>query len=109
MFVPEYLRFNHEKLDEVMKLLQNVDDEVTDVPYRLLIVVDYIYHHDELNYEGGLSFLDRLNHKLGAFHPEWNIQLMKDEIINADNAQNKYLNTIGNMLSKAGDRMYYGF
>jgi hypothetical protein len=34
---------------------------------------------------------------------------MKDEIINADNAQNKYLNTIGNMLSKAGDRMYYGF
>jgi hypothetical protein len=92
-----------------MNLLKNVDDEVTDVPYRLLIVVDYLYHNDEIDYEGGLSFLDRLNHKLGVFHQEWDIQLMKDEIINSNNPQDKYLNTIGNMLSKATDRMYYGF
>ncbi len=109
MFVPEFLRFNQEKLDETMNLLKNSDDEVADVPYRLLIAVDYIYHNADNDYDDGLSFLDRLNNKLGAFHPEWNIQEMKTEIEHSLDPQGKYLKTIASMLAKPEDRMYYGF
>ncbi len=109
MFVPEFLRFNQEKLDETMNLLKNANDEVADVPYRLLIAVDYIYHNADNDYDDGLSFLDRLNNKLGAFHPEWDIQAMKTEIEHSLNPQSKYLKTVASMLSNASDRMYYGF
>lgn len=109
MFVPVNLRFTQQKLDETMSLLHDENNEVTDVPYKLLIAVDYIYHHNHNNYDDGLSFLDRLNQKLGQFHPEWNIQEMKQEIEHSLDPQGKYLSTIAKMLSNSADRMYYGF
>lgn len=109
MFVSGFLRFNKEKLNEIMNLLKDANDEVTDVPYRLLIAVDYIYHNTDNNYDDGLSFLDRLNNKLGVFHPEWDIQAMKNEIEHSLDPQGTYLKTIADMLAKPEDRAYYGF
>jgi hypothetical protein len=109
MFVPTFLRLNSQMLDNTMNLLKNVDDEVTDVPYRLLIAVDYIYHHTDNDYDDGLSFLDRLNKKLGVFHPEWDIQSMKNEIEHSLDPQGTYTKTIAVMLANPADRMYYGF
>jgi len=105
MFVPANLRFTQQKLNDIMNLLH----ESTDVPYKLLIVVDYIYHHSDNDYDDGLSFLDRLHAKIGKFHPEWNIQEMKQEIEYSIHPEDKYLKTIANMLSNPADRAYYGF
>lgn len=75
---------------------------------ELLVKVDYFYHHQDNNYDGGLSMLDRIYAKLGQFHPEWNIQNMKDNVRNANNSQEEFILTIRNMFQSLNDIAYYG-
>ena len=74
----------------------------------ILLMVDYVFHHQNDNYDGGLSFIDRIHAKLGQHHPEWNVQVMKDAIRNANDPMDEYLFVIDTMLGDADDRVYYG-
>jgi hypothetical protein len=73
-----------------------------------LLTIDHFYYHHETNYDGGLSFIDRINKKLGRFHPEWDITSMKNSIVSSKYPQNMYVNTILFMLSDPKDVLYYG-
>jgi len=73
-----------------------------------LLTIDYFYHHHMENYDGGLSFLDRLFDKLGQFHPEWNIEDLKNAIRNSNNPVLVYTDIIHYMLEDPRDVTYYG-
>lgn len=99
MFVSQNFRVSKAYITNLLQ-----DEEVT---WRHLIMIDYAYHHEDANYEEGLSFFDRLYTKLGRFHPEWNIQEMKQDVEDAPNQQEMYSSIIANMLD-ANDIAYYG-
>ena len=73
-----------------------------------LLTIDYFYYHHESTYDNGLSFIDRLNKKLGTFHPEWDIPAMKKYILESSNPSSVYVRTIQYMLSDSKDIVYYG-
>lgn len=75
---------------------------------QLILMVDYVYHHDDADYDGGLSFLDRLYKKLHGSHPNWNVNDMKDMIRNANDKHSEYMDMIENMLMTESDRVCYG-
>jgi hypothetical protein len=77
------------------------------VNWTHLLMVDYYYHHQENDYDEGLSFLDRLNHKLGRFH-NWDVNEMKVRIKNSENPVDEYLLAVSEMLADARDVFYYG-
>jgi hypothetical protein len=79
-----------------------------DPTWETLLMVDYMFHHQDNDYDDGLSFLDRLNHKIGRFHPEWNIEEYKDRIRNSNDPVAKYVHIVSNMLSDPTDVFYYG-
>ena len=90
-----------------------IDDEINNLGNgiadpKLLLEIDYVYHHQDNDYDGGLSFLDRINKKLGVFHGEWNIQHLKDTIRNAEDQQAEYLRVINWMFQDQRDITYYG-
>ena len=61
MFVPEKLRKTKEEMDV------EIASEHTSNP-DLLIMIDYVFHHEDEDYDGGLSFFDRLHAKLSRFY-----------------------------------------
>jgi hypothetical protein len=86
-------------------------NEVTDKEFEwtdILKIDCYIYKSNK-DYDGGLSFLNRLNNKLGRFHPEWNIEGFKQTIRLADSPQDTFILVVSSMLSDPRDVHYYGF
>ena len=70
MYVSSTLITNDESIDQ--------PDDV--VKWQHLVTLDYIHHHNDADYDGGLSFLDRINKKLGHRHSDWDIPSFKDDI-----------------------------
>ena len=91
---------------DIQNDINNLGDNVCE--FDLLIKIDYCYYHQSNNYDGGLSFLDRINRKLGQFHPEWNIENMKNNIRNANDPCEEFIRTIDFMFSDIRDITYYG-
>lgn len=105
MYVPQDLRVSKDNLTNEINQLG--EDELATV--QLLVKVDYVYHHHENNYDGGLSFLDRINRKLGRFQDNnWDIQQMKDQIRNSNNPHGEYMWVIGQMFSDVRNIAIYG-
>lgn len=103
-FIPHNLQVTK---NEVENQINNLGDNFADI--NLLVMVDYVYHHQENSYDGGLSMLDRINFKLGRNRPNpWNIQHMKDNIRNSLNPQQAFLDTINMMMPTVSDIVYYG-
>ncbi len=102
MYVEQNYHLTHQELDNH---LRNVGDNVS---WCDLLMVDYVYHNQEQNYDAGLSFIDRLIRKLGRFHPEWNSDNIKDRIRNANYPQGEYVRVIQEMLNDPSDIAYYG-
>jgi hypothetical protein len=92
--------------NEVSMFVSNF--ETTHPLWSDLITIDYFYHHHMKDYDGGLSFLDRIYKKLGQFHSEWNITDLKNSIRNAKNPVSVYSDIIQYLLSDPHDIAYYG-
>jgi hypothetical protein len=104
MYVPQDLQiFCEEKLNH--KIQNTPEEKVTPL---LLIEIDHFYNMHLSTYEGGLSFLDRINAKIGRFHPDWKIEAMKDRIHSSRNPQLEYVSTISAMFAGKGMIAYYG-
>lgn len=103
MFVHQLLRASKA---EVSEELENIGDGHVDE--SVLIMIDYAYHSHEPNYDYGLSFLDRIAAKIGRFHPNWDIQEMKQQIRDSDNPEEEYIKIIIKMFEKPGMFAYYG-
>ena len=107
MYVAKFIIDQKPQIEEGLEEIDEIQQEHA-LNYMILIIIDYTYHHDEEDYDGGLSFLDRLNEKLGEYHPDWNIDDFKNTIRNAKCPELQYLKTIEMMLEKEEDRFYYG-
>jgi hypothetical protein len=104
MYVPQELQvFCIEKLEHE---IQNTPEEK--VSHLLLIKIDHFYNSHLASYEGGLSFLDLINAKIGRFHPYWKIDNMKDRIHASPNPQLEYVAVISEMFAGKGMIAYYG-
>lgn len=73
-----------------------------------LLTIDHFYYHHEANYDNGMSFIDRIDKKLGSFHPEWDVKAMKEYILSSLDPPSVYIRTIRYMLSDPLDVVYYG-
>ena len=106
MFVPpNFMITEQELLDHIVKF----QELGFDFSWMDLLMSDYVYHHHEPNYEGGLSFLDRLKKKLGHRHPNWDIDAFKDWIrTHVENPTSAYALVISDMLERPEDLEYYG-
>jgi hypothetical protein len=104
MYVPQELQiFCEEKLNH--KITNTPEVKVSPL---LLIEIDHFYHMHLSNYEGGLSFIDRINAKIGRFYPDWKIEKMKDRIHASPTPQLEYVAVISEMFSGKGMIAYYG-
>jgi len=92
--------------DEVAAFFKKFN-EVTPV-WSDLITLDYFYHNHCADYDGGLSFIDRLNKKIGQFHPNWDIEGFKHIIRQSDNPRQIYVDIIKYLLDDPHDVVYYG-
>ena len=90
MFIPKKYR---SKTSE--ELNDYVDFQVQDAfHWEVFLMIDYNNHHKDNNYDGGLSFINRIYDSLGWYHTEWNLEELRSSIKNT----NDYMNTISDML-----------
>jgi hypothetical protein len=104
MYVPDYLQLSVQEVNDKIANMQDGDP----VHAKRLIEIDYAYHSEDQNYDGGLSFIDRIYAKLGVFHPHWNVIEMKQDIMTADDRKNAYIDRIIAMFDRPGMIAYYG-
>jgi len=103
MYIPQPWQFQEH---DVAEMLQGLNEN--DVSFEQLIKIDYAFHHTDPLYDGGLSFIDRIDDKIGKFHPNWNIQNIKQHVRNAENPSLEYILVVSAMLSQPGMIAYYG-
>ena len=105
MYVPHEFKITEDALTQMVTQI----NEPEDITWKTLLMADYVYHHQDTDYDGGLSFLDRLSRKLGfRHHNEWNIQEFKDWVRTHENPQNAFVRIIDEMLEDPKDIDYYG-
>lgn len=80
---------------------------LSDTTWETLLMADYVYHHEENDYDDGLSFLKRLVDGLGQFHSEWNLEELKNRITTNNNPQMEFARVVEQMLSDREDVEYY--
>jgi hypothetical protein len=99
-FVPAFYRLSIEGIDQMMYSWPDNHK----VKWFELMAIDYAYHCTDKGYDGGISFIDRLYSKLHIFHPEWNLEDLKNKSRTTDT----YHLTISEMLANQSDIDYYG-
>jgi hypothetical protein len=104
MYVSNNFKINTaDEMDEFIKKFDQANPTWSD-----LLTIDYFYHHHMSDYDGGLSFIDRINTKIGHFHPEWNIADLKNCIKISNDPVSVYSNIIQFMFLELSDILYYG-
>jgi hypothetical protein len=99
----KYQVYTAQEMDEFIARLNEIYPT-----WRDLLIVDYFYYNHTADYDGGLSFFDRVNAKIGRFHPEWNIGEFKELVRTADNKEKTYNQIIQLMFMDPMDIEYYG-
>ena len=104
MYVSQNFAIDEQELIDAVTNIR----EPSDIDWKHLLMADYVYHHEDSDYDGGLSFLDRLQKKLGHKHQDWDVQAFKDWIITHDNIESAYQRIVMEMLENHEDVEYYG-
>ena len=100
MYVPAFYRLTIENVDNMIYSWAP-EHKAT---WLELMAIDHAFHFQDKDYDGGISFIDRLYKKLGRFHPEWNLEELK----NKSRSMDTYYKTIEEMLKEQKDIDYYG-
>lgn len=91
-YVPAAYVATKEQIESIISKM-NENDEV---PLELILMIDNAYHCDDVNYEGGLSFFDRLHWKLSLFFElQWTPEDVKNQV---RNAPEEYMNVLRSLL-----------
>jgi hypothetical protein len=105
MFISPNFAIDEQMLIDAVSEIQ----QPSDIDWKHLLMADYVYHHQDADYDGGLSFLDRLNKKLGHRHSDWDIDAFKDWIrTHVESPTSAYALVISDMLANHEDVEYYG-
>lgn len=79
------------------------------IPASLLVMIDYVYHKDDNDYNNGLSFFRRIGNAIGHLHPDWDIEQLIDEVTLSNDPVSVYREIIENvLLANQSDIMNYG-
>jgi hypothetical protein len=104
MLVPEEFQVSKEQLQWL--------DFGNTITWRELLMIDYFEHHNDLDYDEGLSFIDRLYNKLPNVRKQWNtIDTIKNLVTTAfsqKEKQDNYLWVIRLVLINKSDVVSYG-
>lgn len=104
MYVPT--KFQMHTADDMAQFLETFDG--TNPLWSNLLMLDYFYNHHMPDYDGGLSFIDRLIKKLGFGHDDWDADYIKYYIVNAEDKSAAYIEIIEEMLESEQDIACYG-
>jgi hypothetical protein len=104
MYVASNFKIN--TAEEVAVFLDKFDQY--NLKWSDLLTIDYFYNYHLDDYDGGLSFIDRIYKKLGKFHPDWNIEDLKRCIVVSKDPTTVYADIIRFMLEDPRDVLYYG-
>lgn len=103
-YIPNNYKVTKEQFAEIYKNLGE-----NDATWETLLMADYVFHHQDQDYDGGLSFLARLQKKIGQFHPEWNLQEFYTQIVQSDDlSSEQFVAIVQMMLEDPSDVAYYG-
>ena len=100
-YVPNTYKVGENHLNDI---LATAGDNIN---WQHILMVDYSVHNQDNDYDDGLSFLYRLNHKLGRFH-NWDVEAFKLRIKNAEDPIEEYILVVSEMLQDRNDVYYYG-
>ena len=100
MYVPSYYRLS---IDSVNEMISGWGDNHQTTWYDLM-AIDYAYHHKDADYDGGLSFIDRIHKKIGTRHPFWNLADLKNRAASLE----EYHRIISALFTEQRDIDYYG-
>lgn len=85
------------------ELEEYVYNEVSNMfQWEVLLMIDYNNHHDDDDYDGGLSFINRIYAKAGWLHTEWDVEKLRKSIL----SQKDYICVISSMLDSEVCSMY---
>ena len=91
-YVPAAFCVDKAVVDKAISTLRENDD----VPLELIVMIDHAYHNEDENYDGGLSFFDRLEWKLGLFFElGWTAEELKSMV---RDAPEDYMRILGSVL-----------
>lgn len=99
----KYRVYTAQEMDEFVSMLNEINPT-----WRDLLIIDYFYYNHMGDYDGGLSFFDRIHAKVGRFHPEWNITEFKEIVKNSHDKEKAYIQILQRMFSDPIDIEYYG-
>ena len=99
----EFKVYTGKEMDEFISKL-----DVDNLKWNELLSLDYFFHFQDLDYDGGLSFFDRLKEKLGQFHPDWDIDGLKRIVRNSNTPIVIYEDIVKHLLNDPFDIFYYG-
>lgn len=102
-YVSNKYKVSKQQFDQIYKNLG-----VNDITWETIMMVDYVYHHEEGDYNEGLSLLNRLAKKLGQFHPEWNLEEFRNRVQTNNNPMEEFGRVVQEMLNNPSDVAYYG-
>ena len=103
MYVPIEYRCSKAEVEQLLSHIMNDDDYVAD--WQMLLRIDYAYHNQDNNYDGGLSFVDRI---IGKLHLPQNAENLKSRIRDSMDPELEYVDVISQLLSSENDRIIYG-
>ena len=90
-------RVTRAELDVVLDSLE-VDG---DVPLHVIMKVDYVFYGEDADYDGGLSFLDRLYKKLNWYYNlSWDLDAIKAQIRGSSYPPEDYYNFLSQNLTQ---------
>ena len=90
-------RKTKEEIDEMLKDMQDID-----ITPEVLLMIDFAFHNGDKDYDHGLSFLDRLHHKLSMYFPiQWNVENLKTVVRNSNNPPGTFLDILNEILDDA--------
>lgn len=94
-YVPAAYCVDKKQIDDMLSLVKENDD----VPLEVIVMIDHAYHHTDDNYDGGLSFFDRLHWKLSMFFElTWTPEELKEQLCSGDS--DDYMNALRSILDK---------
>lgn len=86
-------------IEEVSQILDQMED-MNEITVDTLLMVHYAYHHDDIDFDGGLKLIDKLYYKLGLYYDiYWDVQSIKLFIISSPTPDYDYRVILNQLLT----------
>lgn len=96
MYVKENHRATKEDISNILATMNDGDD----VSVELLVKIHHAYHWMDPDFDGGLSFLDKLHHKLTLYYDvAWDLDGIKSIIRESSKPEEEFYEILRQMLT----------